>query len=97
MLEFEGKVERTLAGVRLDSERYLWRVPARSPFDGVRLPDPIDLYAGMARIFLHAAGLGTLKDFAGWAGISQRDAKAALERTGAVPVEVEGVGVHHLL
>jgi winged helix DNA-binding protein len=97
-LEFEGKVERILAGVRLDSERYLWRVPARSPFEGARLPDdPIDLHAGMARIFLHAAGLGTLKDFAGWAGIAQRDAKAALERTGAVPVEVEGAGIHHLL
>jgi hypothetical protein len=98
VLEFAGKVERILAGVRLDSERYLWRVPAHSPFAGARLPDdPIDLYAGMARIFLHATGLGTLKDFAGWTGISQRDAKAALERTGAVPVEIEGAGVHHLL
>ncbi|MES1241901.1 MAG: crosslink repair DNA glycosylase YcaQ family protein [Acidobacteriota bacterium] len=97
-LEFDGLVERTLENRRLDSERYLWRAAAASPFDGVSLPDdPIDLYAGMARIFFHAAGLATLKDFAGWIGIAQRDAKAALERLGFLPVEVEGnADVHYL-
>lgn len=97
-LEFDGLVERTLENRRLDSERYLWRAAAVSPFDGVSLPDdPIDLYAGMARIFFHAAGMATQKDFAGWIGIAQRDAKAALERLGLLPVEVEGSGdVHYL-
>jgi hypothetical protein len=97
-LEFEGLVERTLENRRLDSERYLWRAAAVSPFEGVRLPDdPIDLYAGMARIFFHAAGLATQKDFAGWIGIAQRDARAAIERLGLLPVEVEGSGDLHYL
>ncbi|MEA2562110.1 MAG: hypothetical protein QOH06_3614 [Acidobacteriota bacterium] len=98
MLEFDGHVERTLEG-RLDSERYRWRAAARSPLEGVQVPeDPIDLFAGMARIFFQAAGLGTIKDFAGWAGISQRDAKAAIEKIGVLPVIVEGDGeVHYLI
>jgi uncharacterized protein YcaQ len=101
VLEFEGKVERTVENRRLDSERYLWRAAAVSPFDGARLPrlsdDPLDLYAGMARIFFHAAGIATQKDFAGWIGIAQRDAKAAIERLGLLPVEVEGIGDLHYM
>lgn len=99
MLEFDGHVERTLEGRRLDSERYRWRTAAKSPFEGVQVPeDPIDLFAGIARIFLRAAGLGTRKDFAGWAGISQRDAGAAIERVDVLPVAVEGEDeVHYLL
>jgi hypothetical protein len=97
-LEFDGLVERTLENRRLDSERYLWRAAAVSPFDGVSLPDdPIDLHAGMARLFFHAAGLATQKDFAGWIGIAQRDAKTAIERLGLLPVEVEGSGDLHYL
>lgn len=97
-LEFDGLVERTLENRRLDSERYLWRATVESSFDGVRLPDdPIDLYAGMARIFFHAAGVATLKDFAGWTGIAQRDAKAAVERLGLLPIEVEGSRDLHYL
>jgi hypothetical protein len=99
MLEFDGHVERTLEGRRLDSERYRWRAAARSPFEGVRMSeDPIDLFAGLARIFFRGAGLGTLKDFAGWAGISQRDAKAAVEKIGVPPVTVDGDDeVHYLI
>lgn len=97
-LEFEGLVERTLENRRLDSERYLWRAAAVSPFDGVRLPDdPIDLYAGMAQLFFHAAGLATQKDFSAWLGIAQRDAKAAIEKLGLLPVEVEGSKDLHYL
>jgi hypothetical protein len=97
-LEFDGLVERTLENRRLDSERYLWRAAAVSPFDGVRLPDdPTDLYAAMARIFFHAAGIATQKDFAAWIGIAQRDAKTALERLGLLPVEVEGSSEIHYL
>ncbi|HEX5720644.1 MAG TPA: crosslink repair DNA glycosylase YcaQ family protein, partial [Thermoanaerobaculia bacterium] len=84
---------------RLDSERYRWRAAAQSPFEGIQAPeDSIDLFAGMARIFFQAAGLGTQKDFAGWAGISQRDAKAAIERVAVLPVAVDGDDeVHYLL
>jgi Winged helix DNA-binding domain len=97
-LEFAGRIERTLESRRLDSERYLWRITASGPFDGVSLPDdPIDLYAGLARIFFRGAGLATQKDFAAWAGIPQRDAKAAMERTGLLPVSVEGAADLHYL
>lgn len=98
MLEFEGQVERRLESRRLDSERYLWGAAERSPFEGARLPDdPADLFAALARIFFHAAGLGSLKDFAGWGGMAQRDAKAAIERAGLLPVEIEGVRDLHFL
>lgn len=98
-LEFQGKVERTLEGVRLDSERYLWRAAARNPFDGARLPDdPAELFAGIARIFFRAAGLGTLKDFANWTGIAQKDARSAMEHAGLLPVAIEGVDdLHYIL
>ncbi|HEX3525516.1 MAG TPA: crosslink repair DNA glycosylase YcaQ family protein [Thermoanaerobaculia bacterium] len=89
-LEFSGRVARAVESGRLDSERYLWRILERSPFDGVKLSDdPIDLYAGLARIFFHSAGLGTQKDFAAWAGIPQRDAKTAMERADVLPVAVD--------
>ncbi|HEX7180221.1 MAG TPA: crosslink repair DNA glycosylase YcaQ family protein [Thermoanaerobaculia bacterium] len=97
-LEFEGRVERKVESGRLDSERYLWRATARSPFDGAGLPDdPIEIYARLARIFFHCAGLGTQKDFAAWAGIAQRDAKAAIEKTPVLPVAIEGVDDAHYL
>lgn len=90
-LEFEGRVERTLAGGRLDTERYEWRVPARNPFDGADVPDdPIDRIAVVARAFFRQAAPATLKDFAAWAAVSQRDAKAAMDRLPLVPVTVEG-------
>lgn len=98
-LEFAGRVARAVESRRLDSERYLWRLTERSPFDGVRLSsDPVELFAGLARIFFHCAGLGTQKDFAAWAGIPQRDAKAAMERADLVPAAVDHVPeVHYLL
>ena len=96
LLEFEGRVERVLEGRRLDSERYLWRIVDESPFGEADLPDdPIDLYASLAEIFFRTAGLGTQKDFAAWAGISQRDAKEAMERIPLRPVAIEEVGEMH--
>ncbi|HKB16078.1 MAG TPA: crosslink repair DNA glycosylase YcaQ family protein, partial [Planctomycetota bacterium] len=98
LLEFEGKVERTLEGGRLDTERYLWRAAARSPFEGARVPeDPIDLWARLGEIFFRAAGLGTLKSFAEWAGISLRDATAAAGKLPLASVSIEGVEDPHLV
>ncbi len=37
-LEFAGRLERAFVGRRLDSEQYLWRLPASDPFEGVELP-----------------------------------------------------------
>jgi hypothetical protein len=91
-LEFAGKIERTLEGGRLDSERYIWRAAAKSPFDGVSLPDdPIALWAELATIFFRAAGTGTVRDFSEWAGIGLRDAARAAEKAKLIPVAVEGI------
>lgn len=92
VLEFDGKIERTLEDGRLDTERYLWRVARSSPFEGADVPDePAALHAQLADIFFRAAGIGTHKDFAAWAGIGQRDARAAMARTPLLPVIVEGM------
>jgi hypothetical protein len=90
-LEFEGKVERTLETGRLDSERYHWRLPAKNPFTGAKVPtDVAERNARVAELFLRQAGPVTVADFAAWSGLSQRDARAAVEKLSAVPVAVEG-------
>lgn len=90
LLEFSGRVERNVEGGRLDTERYHWRLPERNPFDEYPVPDePQALNARLAEVFLRAAGLATLKAFAAWAGISQRDAREALKQVPAIPVQVD--------
>ncbi|HYO55527.1 DNA glycosylase AlkZ-like family protein [Archangium sp.] len=90
-LEFEGKVERTLEGGRLDTERYLWRLPAKNPFTGAKVPgEPVERHARIAATFFRQAGPATLEDFTTWAALSQREARAAMEKLPLVPVAVEG-------
>jgi hypothetical protein len=90
-LEFEGKVERSLEGGRLDSERYEWRLTAKSPFAGARVPDdPVDRNAAIARRFFHGAGPATLRELCDWTALAQRDARAAMEALPLAAVTVEG-------
>ncbi|MDY7231570.1 DNA glycosylase AlkZ-like family protein [Hyalangium rubrum] len=90
-LEFEGKVERTLDTGRLDTERYHWRLPAKNPFTGAKVPsDVAERNARLAEIFLRQTGPVAVASFAAWSGLSQRDARAAMERLPVVPVVVEG-------
>jgi hypothetical protein len=90
-LEFEGKVERTLENGRLDTERYLWRIPAKNPFTGAKVPaDAAERNARLAEIFVGQAGPVSVVDFAAWSALSQRDARAAFEKLPVVPVAVEG-------
>jgi hypothetical protein len=90
-LEFNGQIERTLEGGRVDSDRYLWRATAANPFDGADVPEePTARHARLLEIFLRAAGPATLKDFAAWSGLAQKDAKAAAARLKLVSVEVDG-------
>lgn len=92
LLEFEGRIERTLAGGRLDTERYLWRAARRNPFDGARLPeDPAELHGQVAEIFFRSAGLATAKQLATWSGLSQRQATEAMAKVALLPVAVEGL------
>lgn len=93
-LELAGKLERVVATGRLDTERYTWRRPKGDPFARSKVPDdPAARVGEIAERFLRAAGPASAKELADWAGISQTEAKAALERIGAVPVMVEGRGL----
>lgn len=85
-LEWDGRIARTMASGRVDTERYLWRAATG------RLPAPSGaaLHAEVARIFLAQAAPATLDELAAWSGLGKRDAKAALAAVGAVPVPVEG-------
>jgi Winged helix DNA-binding domain len=106
LLELGGRVERTLEGGRLDSDRYLWRraagalaagaPPAGAPGKGKgkagaerSSEHPIDTLAGA---FLGFAGPATMAQLASWSGRAQRELLPSLERLGAVPVTVEGLG-----
>jgi hypothetical protein len=90
-LEFEGKVERTLEGGRLDSERYEWRLPARSPFTGARVPaDPVERHAAIARRFFQGAGPATVRELCDWTALAQKDVSAAMERLPLAPIVIEG-------
>ena len=78
-LEFEGgKVERTLEGGRLDSERYQWRLPAKNPFTGAKVPgDAVNRHAAVARRFFQSAGPATLRELCNWTALAQKDARAS--------------------
>jgi hypothetical protein len=90
-LEFEGKVERTLEGTRLDSERYEWRLPAKNPFTGVKVPsDPVDRHAAIARRFFQSAGPATWRELSNWTALAQKDASEAMARLPLAPVIIEG-------
>jgi hypothetical protein len=85
LLEFDGKIERTLEGGRLDSERYVWRkaqwkVPAAS-----KAP-----LANVVKSFFEFAGPSTLAHVSAWTGIAQRDLKPIVADFS--PVEIESVG-----
>ena len=89
-LEFDGRIERTLDGGRLDSERYLWR---RSQYaTQPAAPDEATRLANVITAFLDFAGPSTLEHIATWSGRAQRDLKPILETIRAEPVHIEGLG-----
>jgi hypothetical protein len=86
-LELRGRIERTLDGGRLDTERYLWRI---APLTLGAVPDDArERHAELARIYAEHAGPWTVQDFASWSGLSVRDARAAVERAALARVAVE--------
>jgi DNA glycosylase AlkZ-like len=90
-LEFAGRIERTPEGGRLDTERYLWRAAATSPFAGSQLPDdPVELHARLLDQFIALAGVATLREFSAWSGLALRDAKAAVPHSRALPARIAG-------
>jgi hypothetical protein len=94
LLELAGKIERTLDGGRLDTERYLWRRTARKLPAPAR--DPQARVASVVDAFLGFAGPATLAQLSAWSGHPQRDLKTAIARLDAAEVEVEGLGAAYL-
>ncbi|HEY0991384.1 MAG TPA: crosslink repair DNA glycosylase YcaQ family protein [Kofleriaceae bacterium] len=90
LLEFAGKIERSLDGGRLDSERYLWRRTAGKLAAPAR--DHDQRVANVVDAFLGFAGPATLGQLSAWSGRAQRDLKTAIGKLDAVTVEVEGLG-----
>ena len=92
LAEFQGRIERTLEDGRLDTERYHWRAAGNgeSGAASAKFADPAARNAALASHFFAVAGPATIKQFATWAGLPQRDAKAAVGDIDAVPVAVEG-------
>lgn len=90
-LEFAGKIERTLEGGRMDTERYRWRAVKEVPAGGAGVPATSEARnIALAELFFRWIGPATVKDFADWAGLAQRDAKAAAEEAPLVTVAVDG-------
>src|SRR5262249_50301739 len=93
-LEFAGKIERTLDGGRLDTERYLWRKLAGKL--GAPAPDHVARIGRVVDAFLGFSGPATLAQLSAWSGHPQRDLRTALAGLDAVAVTVEGVGEAYL-
>lgn len=94
VLEFDGKVERTLDGGRLDSERYLWRAvkQQKQAAGAARLPaDRAGLLAIVGELFVRASGPAHMKEFSCWSGVGQREAKAAFDSLALIPIVVDGL------
>lgn len=94
LLELAGKIERTLDGGRLDTERYLWRRTA-----GKLAAPARDHEAQLARVvdaFLGFAGPATLAQLSAWSGHPQRDLKAVIARLDAAEVVVEAMGAAYV-
>ncbi|MFN7989306.1 MAG: crosslink repair DNA glycosylase YcaQ family protein [Thermoanaerobaculia bacterium] len=91
LLELEGKVERTLEGGRLDSERYLWRRAKKNVLASAKVPSsPSARNAELLRLFLSWSGPATPKELAAWSGLSLAEVRAAAALLDPVTVDVEG-------
>lgn len=88
-LEFTGRLERTLADGRLDTERYLWRVVPGGRESAIVGYDAEDRrMAELCQLFLRVAGPATVAQMTTWIGVSQRAVKAALAKLPVVPITV---------
>lgn len=84
--EFGGRIERSPSGGRLDSERYLWRLPTGDTgLAEARALADAQLHARLADRFCRWAGPTGLAAFVQWSGLGQRAAKAALATVAAAP------------
>lgn len=88
--EMDGRIERVTAGGVLDTERYLWRIPAGRPAVLDALPTPEERRQAVLTRVLRAGGPTTLSELAEYTGAGKRDLAAALAALGAITVQIEG-------
>lgn len=87
-LESQGRVQRTPADGHLRNERYVWQKPSELPHE--LHETTTELHRHVAEHFFNVSAPARLKDLADWAGLSQRDAKAAKAQLDLLAIEVEG-------
>ncbi len=91
LLQNRGAVRRVAINKRLDANRYEYKLFLPNPHQAFPLPPNEDnIRRELARRFFHWAGPATLKEFAWWAGLSQRESKEATRDLDLVPVSVSG-------
>jgi hypothetical protein len=90
LLEFEHRIQRSLPDGRLDSEKYVWEATTNSG-PNLELRAAAERTVLLARRFFEFAAPATLDHFSEWAGISKKDAGAAVAVSGLVPVDIEGL------
>jgi hypothetical protein len=96
LLELDGRIERTLDGGKLDSDRYLWRKAAwATPVAASPAQRSRGTAGSIERVlgaFLDYAGPVSVANIAAWSGMAQRDVKPVLEKLGAIAIDIEGYG-----
>ncbi len=86
MLQRQMVVQRVAADRRLDSQSFSYRL---FPHDLRKNLSLEEADSGLARRFFAWAGPATAGEFAWWAGMSQKDARAAINKIGLVQVSIE--------
>ncbi len=87
VLQRQMIVQRTAADSRLDSQTYSYRL---LPPELCQDLSQQEADRALAHRFFGWAAPATLKEFAWWAGISQKEARAVMDKIGLVRVSVEG-------
>ena len=87
LLQREAVVQRVAADRRLDSEAFAYRLMNS---ELVKPQTPEEAEDGLARRFFGWAAPATVKEFAWWAGISQKQARNVAARIGLTLLSVEG-------
>jgi len=93
-LEAEGRVRRCPPGGKLDGDGYQWMLDdtdlARGLVDEGAVAGEA-LATAVGRSYFAHHGPATRKDFATWAGITQRDARAAMAALEVIELTVDGL------
>lgn len=84
-LQTQGRIRRVPVNGRLDQQRYGYVLWPDGPLEGVRLSDD-ELALELGRRFFRWAGPATVAQFAWWAGLGLKAARAAASELGTQPI-----------